>query len=313
METRAHYVAVGAFVLTMIVLAFAAVLWLARAELTTQYGRYDIYFRGPVTGLRNGGLVEYSGVPAGKVIDVRIDPDNVEQIRVTVEIDNNIVIKDDARASVETNILSGVSYIQIVGGTQNAPVLSAKAGERYPVIKAHRSRLAGVVARAPELIEKIDQALDSANQLLNEKNRQAFSASLDNIRTFTGGLAERNKDIAEFTANAKQAAAGLAEFVGNVDRSYSGPDGIGNRAATALADFDRVAKNLNDTNRQLQLMVQDVRPGVRNFSQQTLGDVASLIADGRQLIASLNRLTGQISRNPSLVLYGDRREGYRPR
>ena len=35
METRAHYVAVGAFVLTMIVLAFAAVLWLARAQLTT--------------------------------------------------------------------------------------------------------------------------------------------------------------------------------------------------------------------------------------------------------------------------------------
>lgn len=313
METRAHYVAVGAFVLTMIVLAFAAVLWLARAELTTQYSRYDIYFRGPVTGLRNGGLVEYSGVPAGKVIDVRIDPDNVEQIRVTVEIDDNIVIKDDARASVETNILSGVSYIQIVGGTQDAPVLSAKAGERYPVIKAHRSRLASVVARAPELLEKIDQALDSANQLLSEKNRQAFSTSLDNIRVFTGGLAERNKDIAELTANAKEAAAGLAELVGNVDKSYSGPDGIGNRAATALADFDRVAKNLNDTNRQLQLMVQDVRPGVRNFSQQTLGDVAALIADGRQLIAGLNRLTGQISRNPSLVLYGDRREGYRPR
>ena len=28
METRAHYVAVGAFVLTMIFLAFVAVLWL---------------------------------------------------------------------------------------------------------------------------------------------------------------------------------------------------------------------------------------------------------------------------------------------
>ena len=36
METRAHYVAVGVFVLAMITLAFAAVLWLGRAELTCQ-------------------------------------------------------------------------------------------------------------------------------------------------------------------------------------------------------------------------------------------------------------------------------------
>ena len=74
MEIRAHYVAVGAFVLLMVALAFVTVLWLARGELRTQYARYDIYFTGPVTGLREGSIVEYNGVPVGKVLDVRIDP-----------------------------------------------------------------------------------------------------------------------------------------------------------------------------------------------------------------------------------------------
>ena len=36
METRANYAAVGAFVLAMVVLAFGAVIWLARGQLTTQ-------------------------------------------------------------------------------------------------------------------------------------------------------------------------------------------------------------------------------------------------------------------------------------
>ncbi len=58
METRAHYVAVGAFVLAIITLAFGVVLWLARAQLTTQYALYDIYFAGPVSGLREGAAVE---------------------------------------------------------------------------------------------------------------------------------------------------------------------------------------------------------------------------------------------------------------
>ena len=313
METRAHYVAVGAFVLTMVVLAFAAVLWLGRAELTTQYARFDIYFRGPVTGLRNGAVVEYSGVPVGKVTDVHIDPEDVERIRVTVEIDNTVVIKDDARASVETNILSGVSYIQIVGGTKEAPALEAKGDERYPVIRSHRSRLASVTARAPELLEKLNDTADKLNDVLGEKNREALAASLDSIRTFTHGLAARNEDIAAFTENAKKATASLADLIDTVNKSYSGPDGLGKKAATAIDDFDRVAKNLNDTSRQLQLTLQDVRPGVRDFSQRTLGDIAALVADARQLVARLDRLTAEISRNPSLVLYGDRREGYRPR
>jgi phospholipid/cholesterol/gamma-HCH transport system substrate-binding protein len=332
METRAHYVAVGAFVLTMVVLAFVAVLWMARASLTTDYAHYDIYFKGPVTGLRTSAPVEYSGVPVGKVVEIKIVPfqkqfveeeDSADataggeapasMIRVTAEIAANVEIKQDVRASVETNILSGVSFILIVKGTQTAPVLEAKAGERYPVIKAHRSRLAGVVARVPELLEKVDVALDSANKLLGDQNRAAFSESLDNIRKFTAGLDERNQDIAELVDNAKKAAATLSTLLDNVDRSYSGADGIGNQAKSALTDFDRLAKNLSDTNKQLQMTLQDVRPGVRNFSQQTLSDVGALVGEARQLLSGVSRLVAEIERDPSRVLLGDRREGYRPK
>ena len=306
METRAHYVAVGAFVLTMIVLAFAAVLWLGRSELTTQYARYDIYFIGPVSGLRVGAAVEYSGVPVGKVSEIKLDPANVEQIRVTVEIDASVAIKTDAAAAVESNLLSGVSYIQIVGGTQDAPLLLPQAGQRYAVIRSHRSRFASVAARAPQILEKASDTLDYLNDLLDEKNRRAVTQILDNVRVLSAGLGDTNKDIAELAVNANAAVLTASSLLGNVDRSYSGPDGLGNRLATAIADYDRVAKDL-------QLALQDVRPGVRSFSQQTLGDVGALVGEARQLISGLSRLTAEIGRDPSRVLFGDRREGYRPR
>jgi phospholipid/cholesterol/gamma-HCH transport system substrate-binding protein len=313
METRAHYAAVGAFVLTMIILAVVAVLWLARGELTTVYARYDIYFSGPVTGLRTSAAVEYNGVPVGKVSEIRIDPANVELIRVTIDIDPHVAIKTDAAASVETNILSGVSFIQIVGGTQEAALLLPKPGERYAVIRSHRSRLASVTARAPQLLEKLIDTAERVNALLDDKNRAAFAESLDNFRAFTTGLADRSKDLAELADNANATARALRGFVENVDQSYSGPDGMGKQLATAIGDFDRVAKNLNDTNRQLQLALQDVRPGLRSFSQQTLGDVGNLIGEARQLISGLSRLATGIERDPSRILFGDRREGYRPK
>ncbi len=299
METRAHYVAVGAFVLTMIVLAFAAVLWLGRSELTTQYARYDIYFIGPVSGLRVGAAVEYSGVPVGKVSEIKLDPANVEQIRVTVEIDASVAIKTDAAAAVESNLLSGVSYIQIVGGTQDAPLLLPQAGQRYAVIRSHRSRFASVAARAPQLLEKASDTLDYLNDLLDEKNRRAVGEILENLRVLSAGLGDTNKDIAELAVNANTAVLTASNLLANVDRSYSGPDGLGNRLATAIADFDHVAK--------------DVRPGVRTFTQQTLSDVGALVGEARQLISGVSRLVTQIERDPSRVLLGDRREGYRPK
>src|ERR1700730_3155834 len=152
METRANYVAVGVFVLFLVSVAFGAVLWLARAQLTTQYATYDIYFTGPVHGLREGAAVEYNGVPVGRVSEIHLSPDNVEQIRVTIEIETDVVIKQNAAASVEGNLLSGVSVVQIVGGTRDAPVLTAQQGERHPVIRSRRSRLGSVLARLPPLL-----------------------------------------------------------------------------------------------------------------------------------------------------------------
>lgn len=312
MEIRAHFVAVGAFVLLMVVLAFVTVLWLARGQLTTQQVRYDIYFTGPVTGLREGASVEYNGVPVGKVREVRIDPGNVEYIRVNVELDSSVVIKADAKANVETNILSGVSFIEIAGGTQEAPVLVAKEGERYPVIASRRSRLANVYARAPQLLDKLNETMERVNDLLDEKNRRAVAETLENIRTFSSSLASRDKDFAELTGNANSAVQSLNKLLDDVDRSYAGKDGISDRLTAGLGDFDKVAKNLGDTNRQLQGALQDLRPGIRAFSQQTLADVGSLVAEARQFISGLSRLAAGLERDPSRALFGDRREGYKP-
>ncbi|HEX3860173.1 MAG TPA: MlaD family protein [Stellaceae bacterium] len=313
METRAHYAAVGAFVLTMVALAFVAVLWLARAQLSTEYALFDIYFSGPVSGLNNGAPVEYNGVRVGRVNDVRIDPTNVERIRVTVQIDPNVAIKEDAAASVETNILSGVSFIQIVGGTQDAAVLMPKPGQRYAVIRSHRSRLASVTARAPQLLEKLNDAADRLNDLLDEKNRRAFGETMENVRVFSGRLAEQSKNVADLVSNADAAAQTLAKLLDNVDRSYTGTDGLGNKLAGAITDFSHTARGLSDTNRILQQELQEVRPGLRTFSEQTLSDIGTLVGQTRQLVSGLNRLTTQIERDPSQVLFGDRREGYRPK
>jgi len=246
--------------------------------------------------------VEYSGVPSGRVKEIRIDPKNVEEIRVTVEIESNVVIKQNARANLETNILSGVSYIQIAGGTQDAPILTAEAGSRHPVIRARRSRLASVTARLPQILAKLDETADHLNELLGDDNRRAIGDTLANLRTLSADLA----------AEAKPTLMAAATLLRNLDQSYSDPGGLREGLTAGIADFDKLAKNLNETNHQLQLTVQDARPGLRGFSQRTLSDVGELVAEARQLISGVSRLVAGLDRDPSRVLFGDRRKGYQP-
>jgi phospholipid/cholesterol/gamma-HCH transport system substrate-binding protein len=323
METRAHYVAVGAFVLAMVFLAFVAVLWLAGTQFSSSFAHYDIYFEGPVSGLSQGGRVEYNGIPVGTVSDIEImqDPEILTEeggkpIRVTIEIKSSVQIHKDAAATIQTNILSGVSYILIQPGKSN-DLLEAQHGQRYPVIRSRRATLASLAARGPQLLDKLDVILDKVDDLLNDQNRQAVSATLDNIRNISKNVSDHSDEIATNAAEALKSAAALFTALNS---SYSGPDGLKDKlalvldkASTGLADFDKLAKGLSETNHDFNGAVQDLRPGLKNFGQHTLGGVDSLVSEARQFIAGLGRLTSQIERDPTRLLFGDRREGYQPK
>lgn len=320
METRAHYVAVGAFVITVVLLGFIAVLWLGRAELSTQYSRYDIYFTGTVGGLAQGSPVLYNGIRVGRVSDIGIDPQNVELIRVSVEIENKIVIKADAVAGVETNLLSGVSSIQITGGTQTAPVLVAEAGQPYPVIQSRRSQLERVYARAPRLLERLIELTDNLNSLVDEKNRKAINETLENLRsasaavaTTTNGLNEVISDAHDALGQAKSTLSGVGQLADSLDKGFSGQNGLKNQLSGAITDYDRLAKGLNDTNRRLQGTLQELSPGIKELSQRTVGQIGDLVSEARSLVSGLSRLASDVQRDPTRFIFGDRREGYKPR
>lgn len=313
METRAHYVAVGAFVLAVIIAGFVAVVSLGRVEFAQDLKRYYIFFRGSVSGLSRGSLVQYNGITVGRVLDIRVDPDDLEKIEVTVEIDTKVVkIKTDARAFVDTNLLSGVATIQIRGGTREAPDLVAEAGHKYPVIAAGSSVFQRVSETGPQLLERLMVAVDNLNDLLNEQNRKAVSESLQNVRAITEAFVEPSKEVGELVANANAAVREMTTLLDHIDQSYANKGGLKDEASQALNDFDRLAKGLIDTNRQLQQVLQENRPGLHEFTQATLAQVGNLVSDMQRFIAGLSRFVSSVERDPARLLFGERREGYRP-
>ncbi|MDH5557896.1 MAG: MlaD family protein, partial [Alphaproteobacteria bacterium] len=171
METRASYLIVGLFVIAgMIGLVFAA-MWITGTRTDEAVALYDIYFDGNVSGLKPGNVVQYRGIPVGGVVDMRIDPDNVERVLVTIEVDADTPIREDTEATLALQGITGLSYIQLTGGTQAAAELKAATGQRRPVIKSRPSELAAIFEAAPELLNRAIGVIAQLEKLLGPENQ----------------------------------------------------------------------------------------------------------------------------------------------
>jgi phospholipid/cholesterol/gamma-HCH transport system substrate-binding protein len=314
METRANYVMVGSFVLVILAGVFVAILWLAHTQFNQQYVNYDIYFTGSVTGLSVGAPVNLNGVNIGRVTEIRLDPNNPDQVRVTVEVDAQAPIKSDSVASLELTGITGIYYIEISGGTRDAPPLTKQEGQRYPVIAAKPSRFASLVASAPEVLNRVIEVADRLSQILDEKNRQAIAQTLANLQRVSEVAGH---DLDKVDALLDDARATVGDFrkttVPALNNSLAEVQKTLGSANAIIVDLTTTAKGLNTATGHLDALIQENRPGLKDFSQGGLNDLHALISDARTLVAGLTRFLAEVERDPTRFLFGEKREGYKPK
>src|SRR5438105_5410484 len=207
METKANYVAVGAFVLICLAAIVIALLWLGGSQYTREFAYYRTYFSGSVTGLGNGTMVRYNGIQVGSGYKVEFDPNDPKRVIVTLQINPDLPIHADSVASIASEGLTGGSYVEIDGGSQSAPVLAHTMFGEYPVIRSRPSTLQQLEQSAPQVLAKISRIADRLNDLLSEKNRQAFSQTLGNLRMITAHFAKRSAQFDSITKNLNTASA----------------------------------------------------------------------------------------------------------
>jgi phospholipid/cholesterol/gamma-HCH transport system substrate-binding protein len=310
METRANYVAVGAFVLLVLTGAVVALMWLARGEFNREATFYDIYFVGSVTGLTQGSAVRYNGIQVGRVVEIRIDPQNLSQVRATIEVDPTTTVNSDAVASLEIQGLTGTAFIEITGGSQNAAPVQRREGERYPVIASRPSGLQQVVMSAPEALTRLIDVADRLAMIFDDKNRAALSETLENLRRLSAVVAARTGDVDSAVGDA---AASMRELRGTIVDLHQ-LVAKGGEGRDVLASIDSASHKLDRLAEHLDMLVQENRPPLREFGQNGLNQVSQLLVESRAVIANLNRITTEIQRDPTRFLFGgERREGYQPR
>lgn len=292
METKANYVAVGAFVLVCVFGLVVALLWLAGAQYSQEFAYYRTYFTGGVTGLGDGTVVRYNGIQVGNISKVDFDPDDPKRVIVTLQIKPTLNIPVDSEASIASEGITGGTYVEIDGGTKGVAVFPHKIWGDYPVIKSKPSTLQQLEQSAPELVAKLNKAADKLNDLLNDQNRAAVASILQNLNGTLVAVNKHSKDIETTLANVSQASVKLNGALGDLH--------------TDLADFHGLMGNANTTLGKIGHLTDDADSAVNSAN---FGQMSSQI---RSLASSLTRLSDQLEHEPTRLLFGDRRKGYTP-
>jgi phospholipid/cholesterol/gamma-HCH transport system substrate-binding protein len=322
MEIRASYLLVGAVVLALVAGLAAFSIWLVKADIDRQADAYRIAFAGSVTGLQQGSQVRYRGVPVGRVTGIRIDPANVENVLVTVELEHGTPIRQDTTARLEMQGITGIAFVQLRGGTQASPPLEAAGDGAPPLIASSPSTLERLFESTPDLLVSALTLVEQANQLLNEENLRALTKSLQNIETVTADLARHGSDFDGVLTEARNAArnvGGVSGELGELARDLrqltakvdQQTDGVGDELSATLVATRQAAGTLQRAAGELDELVGELRQPLGDFAATGLYDFTQLVGETRQLIAALTRITKEFERDPAGFIIGGNRSGFK--
>ena len=136
----------------------------------------------------------------------------------------------------------------------------------------------------------------------------------ENLSKLTGTLAGSSGQIEQLIADSqktftalREAADGIAELMGGLN-SKIGP--ISDGAQDVVVDVQKAVRGFSKVASQLELVVDENRDSIRDFSSGGLYELSQFIAEGRVLISALTRLSAQIERDPARFFFGDNQKGF---
>lgn len=290
MATRAQKVRLGIFMLLSFLALAGSVLTLAGLRFWNPKDRYYVHFTESVAGLEAGAAVRMKGVQVGQVERVTNDAHNVEEVIVTLALRPDTPVKTDARAVITSVGITGLSFIELTGGSSGADAIPPNTEES--IVKVGSSTIRVLTGQAKEIGLKMEKVLGNLLAMTNAATRTKVTSTIDSINA----LAQA------WTTLATDNSVRVKRILLNVDRATAALDKTAKAlGAVATDNSERVTAILvaaTSAATSINRATQGLRP------QTTLNEIskAAQSISGRvndpnitTMIAALNRTANRIA------------------
>ncbi|MBI3722798.1 MCE family protein [bacterium] len=268
MITRQEKIRVGIFVVATasILLAFLGALWGIKASKS--YKRFYILTKDSVGGLSPSAPVKYLGVDTGRVERMEIEPEEGTEppkIRITIAVGEETPMKEDTRAQLTPQGITGIQYIELVRGTSAKPL---KPG----------SEVKFVPSEVQDILMNVQRISRAADVFLGE-NKQKLTKTIEDADALlvqaTGAITSGQTALERVSARVETL----------LDENRLSVREVLDRASVTLKDVQGIVTQLKD--------------------KGTIDEVASAVSDVRKVIAELDRAVKDVHGQVSQAALGD--------
>jgi phospholipid/cholesterol/gamma-HCH transport system substrate-binding protein len=297
METRANYVLIGAFTLAAAAFMLLFGLWAAKYTSDKDWRLYDVIFDEAVTGLTEGGSVQYNGISVGSVDELSLAPDDPRKVVARVKLRATTPVKVDTSAKLSFTGLTGTAFIQLTGGSPNAPLLVGN-GDVVPVIRTEASALQNIAETANKLVARLEK-------VLSEDNIRNITQTLDNIESATGTLAAQRDDLGALIVNARISSEKLATTLDTTNGAIADVDReLVQKLPTLIAKLDSTLNRLDAAAGNADKLLSENRGAINSFTQDGLSQLGPTMEELRALVRDLRKISARLDDNPAGYVLG---------
>lgn len=290
MENRSHALMAGLFTLSFAIIAAVALWWFSGASEDTD--TYILETRGNVTGLNVQGQVRYRGIRAGKVVDISPDANDPGLLLVKIIINGKYILTDKTVARLNYQGVTGLAYVMLEESDKEGGGKPLDTRDDAPSrIRIQPGFVEKLGEKAGDIAGQLAELSARLNRLLDERNFQNISRTLDNLATASDGL----KELPNIMASLKAALS----------------DDNLRRLQSLLAHLEKTAGEAAPLTAEVRILVTTMNGLAKRFDSvgermnaDTLPRAETLMTEVTAATRRLDRLLDTLNDAPQSVLFG---------
>lgn len=229
-----------------------------------------------VTGLNEKAPVKFNGVDVGFVENIKLNPNNPQQVRLLLKIEDRTPINASTRSSLLAQGITGITFIGLTAEKTEAPKLEVLPGEQYPVIPSKPSLLFRLDQTVQTMSQDVTTVAKNLNEVMSDDNKIAFKQSLKNLEEITATFEKNSHNIDDTLKSLKRL----------IDNSATASDKLPGLMA------------------QLETSLKAGKQSMLNLSQQTLPAADQVMRKLKHSLDNIEQLTAELNKNPSVLIRG---------
>jgi len=308
MNNKVNYALVGLLVLFGMFLMVGFSYWLIQPSNEKETKVYCIYFDESVLGLNYEAPVKYRGIEVGKVTNLKISEQNSQQVEVQITVLNTTPIKTSTRAKLTSQGITGLSYINLTLGDNEAPLLTKKGDAEYPVIKTTPSFFETIEQSFGNVSANLSKTLSGTQKLLNDENQVQITLLLQRSASFMEKL-ERTFDektlrhIQRSMKNLDEASVKLNNMMPKLEKFVVNSVEWEDKVSVA---FGSIMASYNGIKVTMDVFKNAVASGdfnIKAITDDIVPNINNTLLDIQHLMVKLESTLDQYERSPGDLLF----------